>query len=232
MYHCDKQQLTIKEDAREGKQQVQDESAQNPAELTDLAFINFGNQVSYNPDNLGFTVIENFIDGAEVSWLLQHIEANEWKNDHQNRRVQIFGYNFLAPQHEHKPIPYYFAPLRAKLEAAGFGTFEELLVAEYAPGVGIDPHVDRFFWGGRVVGVSLISPCKLVLQDIRNNNEEHQTDLVPGSLYCLEGRSRYDFSHSIPAESVTGRRISLTFRNLAKEKVVVRPDTKTLIELN
>lgn len=55
-------------------------------------------------------------------------------------------------------------------------------------------------------------------------------ELIPGSLYQLKGASRYAFTHSILSETVTERRISLTFRTLAKEKVPL-PD-RTLQSLS
>lgn len=202
-----------------------------PSELTDLAFINFGRHASYDTEELGLLLHENFLDEAEMLELIEGIEKTEWVSDFQNRRVQVYGYNFLAPEKEHLPIPSCFHSIESKLAEHGLGTFTELLVAEYAPGVGIDPHVDRFFWGDKVVGLSLISSCTMNLKDIRTGDEV-TSEIKPGSLYCLSGRARYEFSHSIPAESVTGRRISLTFRNLSKSKVIVLHDTESLLELS
>jgi alkylated DNA repair dioxygenase AlkB len=162
--------------------------------------------------------------------LLSHIEAGEWVPDNQNRRVQIFGYNFLVPEKEHVKIPEYFDKLRGRMEEKGYGKFEELLIAEYAPGVGVNPHIDRFFWSEPVVGISLLSSCMLELRELRTN-EEILNELQPGSIYCLRGKSRYEFSHAIPEASVTARRISLTFRNLSTNKIIIPADTEEYIEL-
>lgn len=69
-----------------------------------------------------------------------------------------------------------------------------MLVCEYEPGVGIDPHVDRIFWGDTIAGVSLNSPCVLTL--VHNKTLESIEQLLsPGSLYVLQGPARYYFSY-------------------------------------
>jgi alkylated DNA repair dioxygenase AlkB len=200
------------------------------SQLTDLAFIDFGPEVSYAREEVGIRFVPDFLNSEEMLALLQNIEEGTWTPDKQNRQVQIFGYNFLSPDNPHASIPSYFESLRDKMEAHGFGKFTELLIADYAPGVGVDPHVDRFFWGERVVGLSLISHCTMNLSDFRTE-EEHTLELTPGSIYCLEGRARYEFAHGIEGKSVTERRVSLTFRTLASQKAVVWADTPQFVEL-
>eukprot|EP01126_Amoeba_proteus_P027494 TRINITY_DN27297_c0_g1_i1.p1 TRINITY_DN27297_c0_g1~~TRINITY_DN27297_c0_g1_i1.p1 ORF type:complete len:343 (+),score=46.77 TRINITY_DN27297_c0_g1_i1:47-1075(+) len=212
-------------------QEGSEESSEvSQGELTDLEFMTFAKQVSYDTRSLGFTLEENFLTDEDMSHLLKNIEAGCWINDNQNRRVQIFGYNFLLPQSEHVVIPGYFRPVLEKLASIGFGHFTELLVAEYLPGVGLEPHVDRFFWQEGVVGISLLSTCQLELQNFVTK-ETISHHLVPGSMYSLRGPARYECTHSIPPKSVLGRRISLTFRNLSKDLVVVSPETADILQL-
>lgn len=84
--------------------------------------------------------------------------------------------------------------------------------------------MDRFFWEESIIGISLLSSCTLHLRGIINS-DTYSVVLTPGSLYRLQGKSRYEYSHEIDGATVTERRISLTFRNLAKQKVIVSQET-------
>jgi len=177
----------------------------------------------------GLVFEERFLTENEMAQLLQAIELGEWVNDKENKRVQIFGYNYLDPTKEAIEIPAHFNQLREKIQAR-FGTYDQLIISEFLPGIGLKPHVDRFFWAESIIGISLLSSCIMELKGVCDPIQKLIT-LTPGSLYQLKGQSRYETCHSIPPESVTERRISLTFRNLAKEKVVMSVDTVSSLEL-
>jgi alkylated DNA repair dioxygenase AlkB len=61
------------------------------------------------------------------------------------------------------------------------------------PGIGVAPHVDRFFWAERVVGLSVIGTCVLRLWPLNETSGEQARsfELPKCSLYCLSGKSRY-----------------------------------------
>jgi len=112
-------------------------------------------------------------------------------------------------------VPEFLTGLRARSEAfAGIvpGSFQQVLVTEYAPGAGIGWHRDRSVFGD-VVGISLLSPCSFRLRK-RSMKGFTRQNLVaePRSVYLLRGPSRTDWEHSIPG--VESLRYSITFRNV------------------
>ncbi len=134
------------------------------------------------------------------------------------RRVVSFGWRYrfdgsgLGKADE---MPGFLLDLREA--AAGFGgidptDLQHVLVTEYAPGAAIGWHRDRPEFG-RVVGVSLRSPCRFRLR--RRNASGFQRAAVtaePRSAYLLSGPARTEWEHSIPA--VAALRYSVTFREV------------------
>ena len=94
------------------------------------------------------------------------------------------------------------------------GAFVETLISRYPPGAGIGWHRDAPMFGPKVVGVSLLSPCRMRFQRRRAGvRETHTEELAPRSIYALTGAARWSWQHSIP--STAGLRYSVTFRTLA-----------------
>jgi alkylated DNA repair dioxygenase AlkB len=104
----------------------------------------------------GFRLIENFLQEEEMAELLAHIETGHWRPDHEHKRVQVFGYtlssislllissyNYLDPNEVDVCIPAYFDSLCARLKKENLGTYDQLIISDYAAGVGLKPHVDR-----------------------------------------------------------------------------------------
>jgi alkylated DNA repair dioxygenase AlkB len=135
------------------------------------------------------------------------------------RRVLSFGwkYDFATERLQQvEAIPDFLLPARAVV--AGFAGLEadrlqQALVTEYAPGAPIGWHRDKQVFG-RVVGLSLLSPCTLRLRR-RSGSGWERASLVaePGSAYLLSGAARSEWEHSIPP--VEQLRYSVTFRELA-----------------
>ena len=89
---------------------------------------------------------------------------------------------------------------------------QHALLTEYAPGAGIGWHKDKAVFG-QVVGVSLLSACVFRLRRKTGSGWERASVVAePRSAYLLEGPSRTEWEHSIPA--VDRLRYSITFRNL------------------
>lgn len=191
------------------------------------------NARKYDRDTLGFDLQEEYLTEEELVALMKLVEEGTWANDKEQKRVQIFGYNYLEPTLPSVPIPSSYSFLVDKLEKDCYGKFDQLIISEYLPGVGVAAHVDRFFWDERVVGVSVIGTCNLRLLplDEKSADEVKNYELQAGSLYCLSGKSRYEYSHSIDGQSVTERRISFTFRTLAKDKVLVLESTVQALDI-
>lgn len=191
-------------------------------ERFDLDFISIDDENKFLAENCsgdnGFRLIENFLSASEMDALMCEIDKGDWRPDLEAKQVQVFGYNYLNPSATPCEIPSYFDKLRNKLAENAFGCYDQLIISDYPVGVGLNPHVDRFYWDEKIIGISLVSGCNLVLKDLKSR---HSTThyLPPGSLYQLQGLSRYTYTHAIEADSVIDRRVSLTFRNLATKSV-------------
>jgi alkylated DNA repair dioxygenase AlkB len=128
-----------------------------------------------------------------------------WRYDFSGRRIQ-----------KADDIPDYLLPVRAAAAAfAGLEPeeFQHALVTEYGPGAGIGWHRDKEVFG-RVVGVSLLSPCVLRFRRATGPKmwERGNLSTGPRSAYLLSGPARTEWQHSILR--VDSLRYSITFRNL------------------
>jgi alkylated DNA repair dioxygenase AlkB len=89
---------------------------------------------------------------------------------------------------------------------------QQVLVTEYAPGAAIGWHKDRSVFGD-VVGVSLLAACTFRFRRKAGEGWERRSFVAqPRSAYLLQGPSRTEWEHSIPA--VQNLRYSITFRTL------------------
>ncbi len=91
----------------------------------------------------------------------------------------------------------------------------QILVSRYPEGAGIGWHRDAPMFGSRIVGVSLLAPCRMRFQrTVKGERETAAIDLAPRSAYVLSGRARWSWQHSIPATKAL--RYSVTFRTLRR----------------
>jgi alkylated DNA repair dioxygenase AlkB len=134
------------------------------------------------------------------------------------RRVLSYGWRYdfeTERMRRTEEIPPFLLPVRDV--AAAFAGMEaerlqQALVSEYAPGAPIGWHKDKHVFG-RVVGISLLSPCTFRLRRRRDGKRQRASVLVePGSAYLLSGEARTEWEHSIPP--VQQLRYSITFREL------------------
>ncbi|MEZ2130408.1 MULTISPECIES: alpha-ketoglutarate-dependent dioxygenase AlkB [unclassified Sinorhizobium] len=136
------------------------------------------------------------------------------------RRVVSYGwkYDFEIQQlRRGADIPALLQPLRV-VAADFFGIepsqLEQALVSEYAPGAPIGWHRDKHVFG-RIIGVSLLSPCTFRLRRRAGDRWERASIIAePGSAYLLSGPARTEWEHSIPP--VEELRYSITFREISK----------------
>jgi alkylated DNA repair dioxygenase AlkB len=88
---------------------------------------------------------------------------------------------------------------------------QQVLVTEYAAGASIGWHRDKAIFG-EVIGISLLSSCRFRLRRRAGTSWERVSfKAQPRSAYLLQGPSRTEWEHSIPA--VEALRYSITFRN-------------------
>jgi alkylated DNA repair dioxygenase AlkB len=132
------------------------------------------------------------------------------------RRVVSFGWQYdfnTSALREAEPIPAFLAPVRER--AASFAglpasSLQHVLLTEYASGAGIGWHKDKAVFGD-VVGISLLSGCTFRFRRKTGGKWERASFVAePRSAYLLQGPSRTEWEHSIPA--VDSLRYSITFR--------------------
>ena len=136
------------------------------------------------------------------------------------RTVRHFGYDYdydswgnITPT---EPLPRSLVWLRdrcAELAELAPEELAQILVSRYPPGATIGWHRDAPMFGASVVGVSLLSPCRMRFQ--RRSGElrrVYDLELEPRSAYVLGGAARSAWQHSIPPTK--GLRYSITFRTV------------------
>jgi len=171
----------------------------------------------------GFRYKPALISPDEEPLLVEHIASLplkefEFQGFLGKRRVASFGwrYDFNGGGLEKTDeIPSFLIPVRE--QAAQFAglppeRLQQVLLTEYRPGVQIGWHKDRSVFD-EVVGISLLSSCTFRLRRKVGSKWERASIVAePRSVYLLEGPSRSEWEHSIPA--VDELRYSITFRNL------------------
>jgi len=182
------------------------------------------------PNIPGLRYQSDYVSEAEQAQLISDIERQPWITD-LKRRVQHYGYRYdytrrsVDPEMYLGPLPVWLMPLAQRLRDDGtFSTMpDQVIVNEYVPGQGISAHIDCIpCFGDTIVSISLLSSCVMLF----TRSEPPAQIPVPveqRSLLVMQGESRYQWKHAIPArkvDEVAGaritreRRISLTFRTI------------------
>ena len=132
------------------------------------------------------------------------------------RRVIQFGWKYgfdragLTPGPDLPPFLLMPRDRAAALAGVATEALSEALVTEYPPGAAIGWHRDAPGFG-IVVGISLLSPCRLRFRRGPGRGSERAAiTLEPRSGYALAGPARSEWQHSIP--DVDALRYSITFR--------------------
>jgi alkylated DNA repair dioxygenase AlkB len=134
------------------------------------------------------------------------------------RRVISFGWRYDfngGGLQKTEDMPPFLFPTRHK--AANFAgipadELQHVLLTEYPAGATIGWHKDRPQFG-RVIGISLVSPCTFRFRRKAGTKWERASFIAePRAAYLLDGPARTEWEHSIPA--VDALRYSITFRTL------------------
>jgi alkylated DNA repair protein (DNA oxidative demethylase) len=175
----------------------------------------------------GFLYRPDVITVAEEHELADHLSTTEFsaiemRGQVARRRTAHFGWIYgyeswrITPG---PPIPDFLLNVRervATLADVAPARLAEVLVTEYPPGAGIGWHRDAPQFG-EVIGVSLLSECRMRFQRGRGvARETCAMSLAPRSAYVLTGEARQDWQHSITP--TRGLRYSVTFRTLKKDR--------------
>lgn len=163
------------------------------------------------------------ITPAEEAQLIARIEAAEltpfqfqqWEG---KRLTRSFGWTYDFQTGRFAPgeaIPEWLDTIRdraARFAGIDPAALEQALVIHYGIGAGIGWHKDRPVFE-HVVGVSLGAPATMRFRRRCESKFERATaDLLPRSIYHMQGEVRDDWEHSIAAMDVP--RWSITFRSL------------------
>src|ERR1700704_5586849 len=157
----------------------------------------------------GLSYVEGLVSPEEESTLVSHFADLPFKEFEfiagyrGKRRVVSFGWRYDFNERNLQradDFPTFLLGLRkkaadlAKLEPTAL---QQVLITEYAPGAGIGWHKDRPIFG-KVVGVSLLAPCRFRLRRKSGERWERATVRVePRSAYLLSGVARNEWEHSI-----------------------------------
>ena len=170
----------------------------------------------------GFQYQANLVSPEEEQRLLEWVRQLplkdfEFQGYVGKRRVISYGWQYDFNERvlrRTEDVPPWLLPLREL--AAGFAgmapaELQQVLVTEYDIGAAIGWHRDKAIFG-QVVGISLLSSCRFRLRRKVGPAWERASIIAePQSAYLLNGPSRTEWEHSIPA--VDALRYSITFRN-------------------
>jgi alkylated DNA repair dioxygenase AlkB len=171
---------------------------------------------------LGFKYQAHLLSAHEEQLLVEQLaalplRAFEFRGYLGKRRVVSFGWQYdfnKGVLRKADEIPSFLLPLRdgvARFAGVAPSDLRQVLVTEYAPGAGIGWHRDKPMFD-QVVGISLLSPCLLRFRRrLGTAWERVSLTAEPRSVYLLQGPSRMEWEHSIPA--VDSVRYSVTFRS-------------------
>ena len=181
----------------------------------------------------GLVYRPDFISAGEERGLVALMERMDFhevrmRGQAARRTVRHFGYDYDYEAWKLTPaasLPRELVALRDRCaELAGVGPDElaQALVSRYPAGAGIGWHRDAPMFGPKVVGVSLLSGCRMRFQRrAQGVRRLYELTLEPRSAYVLGGKARSAWQHSIPATK--GLRYSITFRT-------VRADSRWLAQ--
>ena len=173
----------------------------------------------------GLVYRPDFITEDEEQGLLAALDEIEFRavtmrGQTARRTVRHYGYDYdyetwgkLVPS---DPLPASLTWLRDRCARFAELAPEELvqtLVSRYPPGAPIGWHRDAPMFGPKVVGVSLLSSCRMRFQrQVAGTRTVYELELAPRSAYVLGGEARTRWQHSIPPTKAL--RYSITFRTL------------------
>ncbi len=172
----------------------------------------------------GLVYRPDVLDEAEEARLLELMDQIDFQEVRMHgvaarRTVAHFGFRYDYESWRLAPAATMPEPLLALRERCGElaevppERLAQALVTRYPPGATIGWHRDAPAFGPRVVGVSLLSDCRMLLRrEAGGVRERYQLDLARRSAYVLSGAARSAWQHSIPA--TPGLRYSATFRTV------------------
>jgi alkylated DNA repair dioxygenase AlkB len=170
----------------------------------------------YQPNLLALDEEANLVDKLAILPL----RAFDFHGFRAKRRVVEYGreYDFdTRKATAAAPLPDFLVCVCERAAAAAGIHPQELVeavVTEYPPGAPIGWHRDVPQFEA-IVGVSLVSSCRMRLRPYRSPGRITSILLEPRSVYLMRGPARWQYQHSIPG--VQQLRYSITFRTLRRQ---------------
>jgi len=175
----------------------------------------------------GFRYRPDLVSPEQEEALLQRVRELPFKEfEFQGfvgkRRTVSYGWHYdfndrVLRKAEDLP-PFLLSLREAAADFAGMAAsrFQQVLVTEYTAGASIGWHRDKAVFG-EVIGISLLSSCRFRFRRKAGTTWERVSLTAERrSTYLLDGPSRTEWEHSIPA--VEALRYSVTFRNLREPR--------------
>jgi alkylated DNA repair dioxygenase AlkB len=184
----------------------------------------FNGSSSFPP---GFRYQPELIEESDERRLLQemeklHFKPFEFQGFIGKRLIVSFGWRYDfngGGLQKTEDVPDFLLPIRnaaAAFASMDASRLQHVLLTQYPPGAAIGWHKDRSVFG-QVVGISLLSVCTFRFRKQAGKKWERRLLVAePRSAYLLDGPSRTEWEHSIPA--VEELRYSVTFRNLREDE--------------
>jgi alkylated DNA repair dioxygenase AlkB len=146
----------------------------------------------------GVTYLKEWFPIEEEKEIIRKIDQAQWSHD-LKRRVQQYGFRFDYVTGDIDPIPAdpfpdYVESIANRLHFEGhFPSIpNQIIINEYLPGQGINPHVDKLCFDEPICSISLLSGA---VMDFRHKRtmEKKSLYLEPRSLLLLKQEARYQW---------------------------------------
>lgn len=178
----------------------------------------------------GLQYFPNFLSQDQSQIVLDELKnSDRWIGvtpSQKSRRVIQYGYKYPytgGKLEKIDPIPAIFDQMifNPKSKIVDFEP-DQLIINEYLPGQGINPHTDHTqLFGDKVACVTIGSGCEI--EFTHPSLPKYKIYVEPNSLYIMSGQSRYQWKHAIcprkndqvkDQSTIRGQRISLTYRTV------------------
>lgn len=166
-----------------------------------------------NPEEIGLTIINDFISETEENNILSQFGTTQ-KNNKKSKflRNSIRRYGSSLPYDQEMVsdiIPKYLDDLCEKIVNDGYLKIKpnSVSINEYLIGNSIAPHIDSKTSGEVISILSLLSDA---IMEFSNDSDKFSVKLPRRSLIQMRNEIRYEWRHSVPP--VKNNRFSIVFR--------------------
>jgi alkylated DNA repair dioxygenase AlkB len=170
----------------------------------------------------GLFYLESFLGREEVTQLRHCLDVLPFYRDvfrgrELRRRYAQFGFRYGSTGRTLESaaqFPPFLAALAEKARRFSLAceAVNQCIITHYDAGSGIGWHTDASGFGDCIFGVSVGGLARLQFRRIGAEHKEIELAVRSGSLYIMNGASRWDFQHRVLPVKAT--RYALTFRHV------------------